>query len=367
MSATTGAVNYTANLPAPGVPMVDLATGLVSPAWFQWFLSIYARTGSAPGVGVAGVAAEAAASLSIANAATVGLTAEVAARTAADALLAPKHDPVLTTATSTATFLPGQSVNVFAQSGDTGHAADLVWNSANFGNHLTTDNSALAISSRVIGSGTPGPAAADYGMTISVIKDSWPTSNAMGEIDGLTIITRQGADDTAGILVNVGCVSGFSAVLEGQSYQFAPISGATLAGCDVQIAGLETGTTGGASYIGYVFTATAGTWTGLQLQAQTPAVMGVFMNCLNAAGTAVFQVEGDGSVSSAATYNGTGYKVSTVPVVGPRNTGWTAGTGATPNKAAMNYGTATLAQLAARVMALEQALFAATGHGLIGP
>jgi hypothetical protein len=62
------------------------------------------------------------------------------------------------------------------------------------------------------------------------------------------------------------------------------------------------------------------------------------------------------------------YSVASVQVVGARNTGWTAGTGTTnvPNKGTMNYDTATLAQLASRVFALEQALFAATGHGLIG-
>ena len=48
-------------------------------------------------------------------------------------------------------------------------------------------------------------------------------------------------------------------------------------------------------------------------------------------------------------------------VVGYRNTGWTAGTGSS-NKGAMNYDTATSAQLAARVKALEDML---RYHGLI--
>ncbi len=60
--------------------------------------------------------------------------------------------------------------------------------------------------------------------------------------------------------------------------------------------------------------------------------------------------------------------VAGTQVVGARNTGWTAGTysAVTPLKGAIDYDTATLAQLAGRVLALEQALFAATGHGLIG-
>lgn len=50
-----------------------------------------------------------------------------------------------------------------------------------------------------------------------------------------------------------------------------------------------------------------------------------------------------------------------VQVVGPRNTGWTVGTG-TANKGAINYDTATAGQLAARVKALEDML---RTHGLI--
>ena len=42
---------------------------------------------------------------------------------------------------------------------------------------------------------------------------------------------------------------------------------------------------------------------------------------------------------------------------GGTDTGWTAGTG-TPNKAAFNAATATVAQTAARLLAIEQALFA---------
>lgn len=102
----TGAVNYTANMPMPSLPMVDPTSGLISPAWFQWFLSIFARTGSANGIGTAGVQAEAAAALSIANVATAGLTAETAARIAADAALAPKASPALTGTPTAPTVTP---------------------------------------------------------------------------------------------------------------------------------------------------------------------------------------------------------------------------------------------------------------------
>ncbi len=87
-------------------------------------------------------------------------------------------------------------------------------------------------------------------------------------------------------------------------------------------------------------------------------------------GGALFAAQFAVSVGTTLTVTGStvsaSYKVGSNQVVGARNTGWTAGTGGTPNKGAIDYSTATLAQLANRVMALEQALFATTGHGLIG-
>lgn len=60
------------------------------------------------------------------------------------------------------------------------------------------------------------------------------------------------------------------------------------------------------------------------------------------------------TAAGAHIYNG-------VQVLGPRVTGFTAGTG-TPNKGAFAADTATAAQAAQRVLALEQALRA---HGII--
>jgi hypothetical protein len=55
------------------------------------------------------------------------------------------------------------------------------------------------------------------------------------------------------------------------------------------------------------------------------------------------------------------YKIAETQVVGPRETGWTAGTG-TADKGAFDTTTATLADCAERILALEQAL---RTHGLI--
>ena len=42
---------YTAAMPMPSAPLVDPASGNITPAWWHWMLSLFARTGSAPGVG----------------------------------------------------------------------------------------------------------------------------------------------------------------------------------------------------------------------------------------------------------------------------------------------------------------------------
>jgi hypothetical protein len=57
----------------------------------------------------------------------------------------------------------------------------------------------------------------------------------------------------------------------------------------------------------------------------------------------------------------TSFQVGGTKVIGARETGWTAGTG-TPNKGAYNADTATLLQVAQRVLAISQAL---RNHGLI--
>jgi hypothetical protein len=273
-----------------------------------------------------------------------------------------------TTADATVAINTGQSNNL--PNSLLPGVADVVINQTNAGSHTSAASSAVAINSAVVGSGVNGPLATDVGLTISVVKDNFLTRPTLGEIDGLFIFTRNGQDDTSGLSVNVGTVAGFTVVLEGVSNQLAPTTGAIVTGCDVQIGGIQTGLTDGGAVnaIGYLFAAKVGTWVGLQLQAEGSSVVGLFINCQKNDGTTPFQVEGDGTVNSKSTFDGTGYKVSGTQVVGPRNTGWTLGTGVAPNKGTFDYSTATVAQLGARVFALEQALFALAGsHGLIGP
>lgn len=63
------------------------------------------------------------------------------------------------------------------------------------------------------------------------------------------------------------------------------------------------------------------------------------------------------------TFTPSGHKINGVQVAGTRSTGWTAMTGAADKSSTYAVGSVTLAQLAGRVKALQDAL---TTYGLIG-
>jgi hypothetical protein len=80
-------------------------------------------------------------------------------------------------------------------------------------------------------------------------------------------------------------------------------------------------------------------------------------------GNSALQIYSDKVISPQAIRSDTEFRVSTLKVVGARNTGWTAMTGTTDKATSYDTATVTTAQLAGRVMALQAAL---TTHGLIG-
>jgi hypothetical protein len=61
------------------------------------------------------------------------------------------------------------------------------------GDHQTNDLSVLAIEARPEGSGKNGPAYADFGISISAIKENYESTSALpGEVDALNIVLRNG-------------------------------------------------------------------------------------------------------------------------------------------------------------------------------
>lgn len=113
------------------------------------------------------------------------------------------------------------SMNVYQASGETTRFAAHIWRSAdNTGAHTGNEYSVAHFEYRPKGSGTNGPTHADYGLTISAIKQSFDTTSVVGEVDGMSIVVRNGGagSDSAGILTNVATQgTGFMAAMETQT------------------------------------------------------------------------------------------------------------------------------------------------------
>jgi hypothetical protein len=73
-------VDVSANIPAPMAPMVDIATGQPTQAWWMWFQRVLTRTGGPGGVDAAVVQTTAGDAKTAAATANDGVAAEIAAR-----------------------------------------------------------------------------------------------------------------------------------------------------------------------------------------------------------------------------------------------------------------------------------------------
>lgn len=112
-------------------------------------------------------------------------------------------------------------INVYAESGETSWFGNNLTASAFPNQHIGISNSAAYIGLRSGGSGVAGgPASsesADYGVTISAIKQDFSSSTRVGEIDALHLVCRQGGptSDVGAIIANVAHYgTGFSAFAE---------------------------------------------------------------------------------------------------------------------------------------------------------
>lgn len=112
-----------------------------------------------------------------------------------------------------------------------------------------------------------GPERAAYGLGIRNFKKNWQTRARPGEIDGLSLVLRQGEGDVAAILTNVGVRNGFGAAMEGITSSMNPQAVPQKA---VRIqAGVVNDRSGGE--FGYVASAEVGTnRVGIQVQ-ESPA------------------------------------------------------------------------------------------------
>lgn len=196
------------------------------------------------------------------------------------------------------------SVNAFVESGDTGWKSALKMKSSDAGSHAAEGHFTLHIENRPVGSGANGPAAADYALSLSTIKQNWLTTTTAGELEGLTIVTRQGGDansDSAGILVNSGVKlnSGFCAPWESVTSRFDAV-GAVTHQLNNQI-GIVDGAN--SNFIGYYTKAITATLTdAFRSDTSATASWTNHINCLNN-GAAVFSVASDGRTTLSKSLN----------------------------------------------------------------
>lgn len=108
-----------------------------------------------------------------------------------------------------------QQLAVFGLAPSASWIASEVFRSVTAGTHPDISRIAQAVELSPAGSGKNGPQSADYCMNLSNTKTNWATTTQTGEIDGLSIMVRQGgkfnggvASDAAGVLINVGNVTG---------------------------------------------------------------------------------------------------------------------------------------------------------------
>jgi hypothetical protein len=124
----------------------------------------------------------------------------------------------------------------------------------------TTAN--VRVTTTAIGSGTNGPATAQNALSLSLVKDLFPSSSAaVGEIDPLQIFGRQSGagSDMSGMLINVqNTGNGFLSATEFASSIFSTGSSSITQQMDVQEGALN-GLTG--KYYGAVYTADVGALT----------------------------------------------------------------------------------------------------------
>lgn len=162
------------------------------------------------------------------------------------------------------------------------------------GSHSGTNRVAFNIQGQAIGSGTNGPASADYGVNIAVHKLGYAgvTSPIAGEIDGLSIYIRQdgpkgtssgasNSSDAAGILVNTQIVedAGFLACYEGSSSVYDRGTAAITRQVQTQIGVFDQNQVGTPAY---GFATVAGTGTVNHAFYAGTTGTGVFTNILHA-------------------------------------------------------------------------------------
>jgi hypothetical protein len=181
------------------------------------------------------------------------------------------------------------------------HRAHVTINSTEPGPHTGVDSALIGGQFVVHGSEVPSsdPVTCNWIGQFSMIKAGWPATTVRGELDGLSIITRNAIDDTSAFIANVGTTDGFGVVLEGVTSQF-DTGGAQLRSVRVQLAAIEGGLDGPNYSLGAVVIAEKGEHdVGLQIQSTSIGLFDTYLKCLNQLGHVFFGIDGFGNIGIA--------------------------------------------------------------------
>lgn len=205
----------------------------------------------------------------------------------------------------------GQSLGIFTEAVDTAWKGGVVHRSNSVGTHAGVSRVAQSVEMRPTGSGSNGPSVADYGQSISVIKQDFFNTEVRGEIDGLNITVRQGGravggiSDCAGILLNVGTVhgTGWAGSIEAQTSTFNATTAAVQTQVQSAMAVLDSSTS---SYYGFTTTSNVGTLGDAFLATEAgSAAWTNFLRFNNSSGVDTFIVDRAGRITIKATSGAT--------------------------------------------------------------
>jgi hypothetical protein len=268
--------------------------------------------------------------------------------------------------------------------------------------HAGHGHSVLHVENKPIGTGNIGPTNADFGVSVSLLKQNFNTGSALaGELDGGYIVVRNDGSnsDTTGLLFDIGNYGiGFNALFEGITSSFS--GGVVTHQIDVQCGVIDTRTN---NQYGLVLSAFTGALTtAILLQSQTPGtsawadfiqafystaevfrvdgtgriwltaagggnnvvlanIGSAFTISSNNAGSQILSIDQSGDLSISGFANATLYKVGNTQVVGAPKTGYGTPTGATQ---VTNFpgATATLLQCGEQI---AQIITDLKSHGLL--
>ena len=245
--------------------------------------------------------------------------------------------PIGTTAPSTGAFTTLSATHTTLNSGTDAPAipfnyyatglSQSVLLSQDAGSHPGFQHMALGISHEPVGSGTYGPANADFGTVISNKKVNYLTSATQGEIDGLAIVVKQGGpagngsttnSDCAGILIDATGVSGCGWLGAFESATTSVnSSGVALRNMHVQLGVIDDTPTGLAE--GMAVTVRLGTInTGIILNTFSTGAYTNYIHFANTGNTNIFNVDGSANITANNGYLRGNLGIGTVhsPIVG---------------------------------------------------